>query len=267
MKWLLVLPGIAITLGAATVAFLFEFKHFYEFLLLGMLIVLIPFFPKEVFSAKRLLKAWALFFLVGIVVDLLLGLLIMKGWYYNYSAFWEYALLYVWAYPAGGLVLVLSYLLSKKLFNIRIREDQRFDIRIFWACSALLGIASLALIFAKDLFLFGARNYLFGTTVICFFIALSAPMAQLVGRNSWVREAVLNPLPILLATCTSTLVNLLLHELPNVAARQWMYVVTTGTFLDSPLLGVPLMLWLWWPFLTVGAVTIYYRTAKTSRAL
>ena len=169
----------------------------------------------------------------------------------------------MWAYPAGGLVLVLSYMLSKKLLNVRVREDRHIDTRILWILSALFGAITLTLLFMKDLFLFGEWNYLFGTNIICFLIMLSAPIAELIGRNSWVREVIASPIPILCATGISTFVNLLVHEIPNLPARQWVYVVNTGTFLDSPVLGVPLMLWLWWPFLTIGAVTIFYRTAKT----
>lgn len=68
-----------------------------------------------------------------------------------------------------------------------------------------------------------------------------------------------NPTPVFLATVIATYVHALLHELPNVYARQWVYVVETGTFLDTLLLGVPIMLWLLWPLLTIGSVTIFYR--------
>ncbi len=265
MKIASILFGIVIAAAATWSAFVFEYKHFYDFLLVGLLCILLPFMQSGTFTVKRIAKMWVLFFLTGIVVDLLLVLLITKGWYYNYSALWEYVVLYIWVYPAGGLVLVASYLEVKKLFRGREVSPPHIPIWILWALFLPFAVASIALIFLQDALPFGVWSYSCITAVFLAFTLLSGLIAEIIERDSYIHGLAANPIPVLFATAVTTYINTLVHEYPNVYAKQWVYVVDTGTFLDSLLLGIPVMLWLLWPFLTMGALTIFYRTSNLKK--
>jgi len=55
------------------------------------------------------LSLYSLFFLGGIIADLLLGISVTKLWYYNYHYYFEYIPLYFLIYPLGGIVMVQTF--------------------------------------------------------------------------------------------------------------------------------------------------------------
>ncbi len=111
--------GFTIVTWSCVAAVFWHYNHFYGYLLLGLLLILIPFVPPAAFTMRRTVRLYILYICAALVIDLLLGLTVTKIWYYSYTSALEYAILYVWIYPAGGFVLAIPYILGWKYFGVR----------------------------------------------------------------------------------------------------------------------------------------------------
>ncbi len=265
---ILVTSGALILIGSCFAAVVWHYNHFYEFTLLGLLLILVPFVPKDAFTQKRIINLYLWYICAALVVDLLLSLIITKVWYYHYTSIVEYAVLYVWIYPAGGFVLTIPYLIGRKYFDIQ-SSGFVIDKRIFQAIFTLFLAATIILILIKGQILFAVWGPIFLIVSILALCALSSLRSELRGRPSYVRDLIVSPGHTLLVTTLATLPNLIIHEYPNVYAHQWTYILNTGSAMDILLLGIPLLVWVAWPLLVVGSVSIYYQTEpqKTHAAI
>lgn len=256
---------MATILGALLLAwslylgFVEHFSHFYELTLLGLLFILMP------WITHRLTFGIALkFYLACVVVALLGDLGIVLGlthlWHYTYTHFWEYALLYLFIYPAGGFVMLASYLIVKPYFLPKI--NKRINFEIFFICLAVLvGGAVLVELPLRDALSETLWNLLFTGTIA---VALGIPAAlysEKLYRASFLRDLLSNPVGCVLATIVATYPNFFLHEFPNIYARQWVYTIPPETFADAMISAIPLFIWLTWPFLTIISVSLFYAVA------
>lgn len=251
MKATLVIAGLAIFLLSLYSAFVLNFKHFYEFELLGLLLLLYPLVPSTTFGAFRQISyLYANFVFAGFVVDYIIGQQLTGMWSYTYTATWEYALLYLWIYPAGGFVLLQSYLIGKRM--ARAGQEKSLSIQTLYALCLASIFVLVGLWFSEGLlpYIWWAGS-LVGILALLGCITVDL-LSEWLGGQSYARDLVSNPVSIGLVTIVATYLNLLIHEVPNVYARQW-------TYLSDPqaLLGIPLVVWLLWPLLLIGPVVLY----------
>ncbi len=248
--------GLTLIAVASYAGIVFEFKHFYEFLLVGILCILSAIHSLSNLTMKQHIRLYAYFFAAGLIVDLLLGLYITKLWYYNYSFFYEYVLLYTIVYPLGGYVMVWSFLsLKKRIPLISVNRSVSSKVRLFIIVGSII---TTALVYqSKAYFASGQWAFLFaGVITVCMILFCSALWFKNI-KNTYFGYLLLNPKKMILITVLVVYGNMFLHELPNVVATQWVYTVTTHTILDNLLLGIPLGLWVLWPSLLIGPMVIY----------
>ena len=262
MRTALVAVGIFVVLYSLYLALAETYNHFYEVTLLGLLFVLLPYVYQKLTPAITF-KFYLACVIVAILGDLFIVLGFTHLWYYTYAHLWEYALLYLFIYPAGGFVMLASYLLVKPYFLPR--TDRRIDFRIFFiSLSIVVGAAAVIELFFRDTFPQPLWNLLFTATMA---LSLGLPVAiyseKLYGA-SFLRDLISNPVGCLLATCIATYPNFVLHEFPNIIARQWVYTIPAGTFVDTMMLGIPLLIWLTWSFLTIISVSFFYLFASNN---
>lgn len=249
--------GSAISLVSLLLAFGWSFDHFYELLLLGLLLLLSPFVPSGAFTRRAVSKAYVLFFVAGVVVDLVLGIWIAGLWHYSYTHIAEYVLLYVWVYPAGGFVLVQSYLIALRYLPhtiaVHVAPQTRVILALLGIAASALSIALIPAAFRGD----GIETVLFFMSAVAALCAFGSFVTELRGRPSYARDILERPLPVASAILFATMINLVVHEFPNLFAGQWVYTVHTDTVLDTAIIGIPLGIWILWPFLTMGSMTLY----------
>ncbi len=246
--------GIVLVSIASALAFVWHYHHFYELMLAGLLLIFGPFVPKGTFSKRRIVKLYLVFILAALTVDLLLGLAITKAWYYTYSGIFEYVILYAWTYPAGGFVMVQSYIIAYTLFTRDSSHDHPINARIFWAVLAFFAAATFTILLSKKYLAPSLWGVLFGASAVLTLCSATALRCEIRGKRSYLRDIISHPRAMFVGTFLATFANLLIHEYPNVYAREWVYRS------DILILGIPLFIWLAWPLLTIGSVSLFYKT-------
>ena len=257
--------GVVIVAAASISAIVWEYKHFYEFSLLGLVLLLAPSVPAGAFSGKRIARLYVLFFGAGLVVDLLLGITITQSWYYNYSSVFEYIVLYTWIYPLGGFVMAQSYLVARRVFKASSTHEKHIDLKVFWIAFSIPAAVTIGSLIFKDQLIFSQWSPIMAVSAALMLCAAAALRSELRGKRSYLRDLISAPWQTVLATLLATYINLPIHEYPNVYAREWVYVPATGTFLDSHIIGIAVLYWLMWPLLVVGSMSLYYRTEDAKK--
>lgn len=257
MKATLVVAGLAIFLSSLYSAFVLHFNHFYELMLLGLVCILLPATPEDVKSPRFIVYLYANFALAGFFIDYIVGQQLTGLWSYTYTTAFEYVLLYLWIYPAGGYVMLQSYLIGVRLTKAGVgRRD--IPLRVFhFFCVVLLAAAAISWLCRDSVsyMTWVGALFFFGTLLLC---AVVACISESRGGRSYFRDLFAEPATILPVTLAATYANLLVHELPNVYARQWTYLTDPHALLGATMLGVPLAVWFLWPLLLIGPVSLYY---------
>ena len=191
----------------------------------------------------------ALFF-AGLVATAYIGDtfgLTIHLWFYPYyhgaGLLWVYFVLY----PFGGLaVLELVYALGA-LLNERLTFREQPLTRYHHIVDTGEDILFL---FLSLLILLGAVGepvtFSFVVAVTCIWYALVLLKLRLHLKNPGHYTFVL---------LLGTLLSLLLHEIPNASAREWVY--WSGPFLGSTFLGLPLFVFLGWYALTLVPLRLW----------
>src|SRR5262245_39643056 len=81
--------GAILILLALYLAVAHHYKHFFEMLASGMVIMLGGILGNS-FSLRTYLVCFSVFASLGLFGDLLFGLSVVKAWYYNFNYGWEY---------------------------------------------------------------------------------------------------------------------------------------------------------------------------------
>ncbi|TSC85653.1 MAG: hypothetical protein G01um10148_1039 [Parcubacteria group bacterium Gr01-1014_8] len=261
MTKVLVAAGGFITLLSLSLAYSFHYNHFFEFLLLGLLLLLIPTISAELRSRGKIILLYVVFLMGGLAVEFS-GLRLAHAWHYNYDSLVEYILLFAWAYPAGGFIIVLSYLYGRKVFGAKetpateVRQNPVRIAKVICIASTILTLYFFANLHSRFSIVLGSYSFLL---VVC---AMLSIISERRSHSSFVRDFLQNWRATLVAALSATYVFMLIQELPNIAAKQWAYTWQTSTILDSLFLGIPLATWLLWPFLVFGTVAVLYATRK-----
>ncbi len=254
--------GIGLLSASVILAFAFEFKHFYELLLLGQLLILLP-LAKPQLSLRFLIILYASFTALGLFADFILALNLTNLWRYHYTALWEYFLLYLLIYPVAGFVMLFSYWAARDRLNFKSltstsKKSQLLSLQVTGLLSFLAIISFFWLLLFGDTLNQALVNTLFFIFVAIFgFFAVSF-LTELRNSPSLVRHFLENPFKIGLAVFAVTYLNLILHEYPNLFAGQWQYFILTNTFLDNRLLSLPFIIWLAWPALLLAPLSTCY---------
>ncbi|MCK4891397.1 MAG: hypothetical protein KAS78_01895, partial [Candidatus Pacebacteria bacterium] len=129
------------------------YNHFYEFTLIGLFFIL--YYPiSKLLNKKIYLSLYSLFFLGGIIADLLLGVLVTELWYYNYHHYFEYIPLYFLIYPLGGIVMVQTFILFRTFLQTKQtkQEINKIDARILKILFFITLIFSSLIIFFDSMY-------------------------------------------------------------------------------------------------------------------
>ena len=268
MKSFTTIFGVVLVLFSFYMAWGTHSIHSYEITLLGLAFVLLSQLPKKMMDKKTAVRLYFAFVIAGFVVDFLVGLSITQVWYYTYTSWIEYVLLYLYIYPAGGFVMVWSYLLG--LHWLRLDTTTASVSRPLLILGAVVfGVLGVMILMMTDIIPLHWPILFFWSSLIAG-IFLVMWLSELRHRESYARDIIATPFRILFVTLVATYLNALIHELPNVAAPAWVYVIHTNTFLDAFFLGVPYMVWAGWLLLLIGPVSLLYvvksRTTPTSLA-
>ncbi|MEK6885465.1 MAG: hypothetical protein AABX17_00705 [Nanoarchaeota archaeon] len=253
-KYLMTLIGILVVSISLFLAIFLKYNHFYEFLLIGLILILYPLTAKLFSKKNYLILYFLLFFIGGLLGDLIFGVLLGKVWFYNYSSTIEYILVYFLIYPLGGLVMIQSFLFFIR--NKELKKDRMIDNRILLFLSILSLILCLFFIASKIIY---NTPYSGFWLVGLFWIFISIYPNYLSEKKkgiSYIRILLSNPKIIIVATIVSTYINAFLHEYPNLYANQWVY--QNLIFPEVVFLGIPIVVLIGWLALSLFPVSLYY---------
>lgn len=239
-------------------AFSLGFNHFYEFLLIGLFFILLPFTLRHFHSFRLFLVLYLSIIILGLFIDLLIGLSLFKLWYYSYSKLFEYLLLYTLVYPLGGIVMLQSFLLGKSFIKTKKTSgvnNLKTGLLISSIILLMIGIFSAV---SKAYFVFSTWAVILAVLIVLFVIISINTVSEMINNQSYIRKLINSPVNIILVTLIATYVNAFIHEYPNIFAGQWVYTAYINPFLNTPILGIPLLVLLVWPTLMIFSISIYY---------
>lgn len=252
---LVIFAGSALCIYAFYLAFVVRFNHFYEFLLIGLVLVLYPLVPTSRMPGRLYGFLYGIFFLGGLIADLLLGLTVANLWYYTYSTVFEYLTLYLLIYPLGGIVmvqtfLILEYMLVQKPGSaFSPRKPVKMFMFFFFGLVVFLVFAETVV----DLAFFGFWLYFAVTFTVLFLVNY---MSERLSGDSFVRRVAKNPGRYALVVFAAAYTQAFIHEFPNVFAEQWVY---QGWPFPVGVFSIPVVVFfLGWFALTVIPVSVYY---------
>ena len=256
----LISAGALITLLSLVLAYVFHYNHFFEFLIAGLLLMLIPTAPVELRSHRKIILFGISFLAGGLAIEFF-GQSLVHMWHYNYNSLIEHVLLYAWGYPASGFILVLSYLYAQKVIGKKIpttvvRQNPVRIATVICIVSTILAVFFFSNFHSRLFIVLGLYSFMLASC------ALLSIISERRFDRSLIRDFLQNWRATLVATLLATYVFMLAQELPNIAAGQWAYSWQTGPVLDALYLGIPLATWLLWPFLTLCTVALHYTTRR-----
>ncbi len=255
---IILFTGVSIFLFSLYLAFHRFYNHFYEFTLTGLFLILLSFDFFKTITLKEYSLMYRIFFVGGLIGDLFLGQIITKLWFYTYSNYLEYLSLYLLIYPLGGIIMVQTYIFLKELL-FKIKSNSKTNYRylkgLFYISFFLFLII---LIFRKDIPYFGFCLFSFSSLVAFFWFNYKA---QKLYNLSYLGELFNKPLSVVFITFLTAYLQGLVHESPNVFARQWVY--QNFPLGNMTFLGInPTVFFIGWIILTVVPVSGYYRLVK-----
>jgi hypothetical protein len=184
----------------------------------------------------------------------LLGLAITKLWHYNYTSYLEYIPLYLLIYPLGGIVLVQTFLVFKHRFMKNLRLSRKKYAGIFMIFGLVFLVASLLIIFLSFRLPYFGVFLFFSLTVLAFFIFNF--LAEHFG-TSYLKILIEKPFSCMFITLLTAYIHCLIHEVPNIFARQWVY--QNFPFQNITVFNIPVFVFfVGWAFLAAVPVSTYF---------
>ena len=252
--WLGTFGGVLV-LAAIWLAVSYEFKHFYEALVVGLAVLQGAALGAAV-SRRTYLISFAVFLLLGLFGDLFGGVFLTRLWHYNYAHAWEYLPLYLIVYPVAGIVMFQSYALVRRLFTAKweptAKPAGKRQLVVLILATALLLLLTIWWMIADSVALL-SFNIAYITLL---FAALFAYIARLQGKSSLVDDLRENPVAVGASLLAATYLNLLLHELPNTKAWEWVY--SGVPWQGVQLLHIPIAVFPGWIALAVLPAAFLY---------
>jgi hypothetical protein len=243
-------------------AFILNYNHFYEFLLIGIYLILKIFVSEKNINKSIYIKLYIIGLILGIIGDLILGIYISELWYYTYSQIWEYILLYLLIYPFGGIVLIQSYFILKqrtKFKNNKVNLKLK-TIKILNAIFIIITLILSIIIYLLDIRYIQLIH--FGILSLVFFFTFTYYSEKKI-KKSFLRDILENPKQVIVISSIVTYLNAIIHEYPNTIAKQWIY--TNIPFQNITILDVPAILILcgWFILLYIPMASYYlFKTSK-----
>jgi hypothetical protein len=250
-----VVVGLLFILLSLFLAYGTRSGHFYEVMLLGLALLLWP-MSKSVITLKVIWKMLIMFFFAGLFGDLLIGRLGFELWRYDLS-WWGEILLYSFIYPFGGLVMAQSYVvlakvLNRDYFSCPLKISKKYVLKNLLMSlvmpGSLLAIGILLTINQEmdAIFVIGCVIISLLTVIGVGVINYCLNMKQRLGFVDYLLS---KPIVTCVAILSSTIINVLLHELPNLVANQWAYNPQIFGHID--IFGLPLTMFFGWIVLAV----------------
>lgn len=255
MKIIIFFLGLSIFLFSFLLAFNYNYNHFYEFTLVGLFLILYPLRKKNL-SRKTFIILYAIYFLLGIVIDLLGQLL--GFWHYTYHNLFEYLFLYLLIYPLGAFVILQSYFLADERIRLGAHKKRNVSIPILWFLSFVGLVIFLITSSLINRIFFSSWAIFFGLSLAIFAGISTNLFLEIFFRRSYVRDLMEFFPKTVIVTLIATYVNAFIHEYPNTFAPEWIYTIHTYTFLDNLFLRIPILVWLGWPILTISSLIPLY---------
>jgi len=195
--------------------------------------------------------------IAALFFDYFVELHIAHLWYYSYTAPWEYAVLYFFIYPAGTIVMIASYLIGRSYF---LKNQKIFQVpeSVYWLFVVLAVAMLICGLLVPATTPHAAKAMLLTLAAVLMVWVPAQVFAERWHGVSYIHDLIGNPTKCLALTGLATYLNMILHEYPNTYAHEWTYAIHTGTFLDTPILGIALLVWLGWPALVIAPVSFYY---------
>jgi hypothetical protein len=266
-KYLSLYVGFALVVASTLLARFAHFRHFYEFLLPGIFLVLRALLgariPKQIY-----VHLYVIFIVAGLIGDLIMGIDITKLWHYNYSSIGDYIVLYAMSYPLAGIVMVQSYVLIKRRF-LKIRDIKSkhplVGIKQYWVLIACLAIV-LALISGAAT-THPTPALLSSFYLVASFIAflLLSVISQAHGHMTVIEDLHHHPIKIVLGLLLAIYINAFIQEVPNTYAKEWVY--TNYPLSSIHIVGIPLIMLIGWPVLLFVPVAAYYYIRPNPRVI
>ncbi|UCD04055.1 MAG: hypothetical protein JSW73_00180 [Candidatus Woesearchaeota archaeon] len=252
--------GLFLLITSIYLAIRLKYNHFYEIMLVGLVLILYP-VTKKYFDSKTILKLYFTFLiLAGLLGDFVFGIIIGEVWYYNYSMVSEYILLYFLIYPVGGFVMIMSFLLFLGNSQLKNKRKVKFLNEILLTLSSSFIFLVVIFAYLKHTSSFEYSGF-FSFVFICLFLCIVFNyIPERKGKPSYLRILLNNPKKFIFATLLATYINALIHEYPNVFAQQWVY--QNILFGDIKLIGIPVIVLVGWLVLTILPVSAYYAIKK-----
>ncbi len=245
---------------ATSIYLAFSGRAFYFLLLLGLTLVLgsahSVITRQRVLLSRQGLLVYVAFAAAGILFDLLFGVWLTGLWSYPNYGVKDYIWLYIAVYPLGGFVMIYTLLVGQTCWGHRIGNvmDGNVAPQPVVAPVLLTGASITAVGVAV---LTGPwRPVLLLTTLVLGALLLSVAIARALGGGLVLDRIALRPWPLSMIVVSGSLVQGLVHEIPNVWASEWIY---QGWPLGHvQIFGVPLLvLILGWPALMLVPAVIW----------
>lgn len=249
------LLGLLILDLSILLAFAFQYRHYYELLVLGLFLILYALDAKFLFLPTYI-RLYKQFVKAGIILDLFLGIILTNLWHYTFTSIWEYLPLYLVAYPLAGLVMVQTFALFSRLL-LRGKRETYFMRDAGYRRAGYILNACVLLSAAGILATWGGRLFLltFFVAVILRALLLLAYATHLHRRKNLLDKLHAHPFLITVVLVLTIYINAFIQELPNVTAKEWIY--TNLPLTQASLGGLPVIVLLGWPFLALYPASAY----------
>lgn len=233
-----------------------KFAHFYEFMILGLFLVFYSALQGSI-SKRTYLKLYFLFLGGGMLADLILGILVTKLWYYNYTSFIEYLPLYLLIYPGGGIVLIQSFIFCKHHVLKERNPRPKLNASVLRNLAIFFMLASILLVILEFFYVLKYFGFIFYSSLTLLAFFLFNYFSQRWKKISYFGLFFNRPLPYVMITLTTAFLNALLHEVPNTFAHQWVY--QNFPFGNMQVFGITsTVFFLGWAALVMIPISAYY---------
>ncbi|MBM3234255.1 hypothetical protein FJZ19_04140 [Candidatus Pacearchaeota archaeon] len=245
-----IVAGILLLIVSYILAIIYHYNKFYTILLLGLFFILKPMYKiinkREFLSLKNFFKVYLAFFMLGIVADLIFGIWITKLWFYPDYNLINYIILYFFIYPFGGFIVIYSFALIESLAGKKPRERKK-DYFLALNFSKILFFLGMVFLIIAILF---ANSYK-GFLIYVFFGLMGYGLTNYVTlkykKDDLLERILTKTSKYVLLIAIVAYTQGIIHEFPNVFAREWIY--QNFPLNNLTLLGIPIMVllfcWLW----------------------
>jgi len=250
MRLPILISGFIVFIISMFLAFFLKYNHFYEFMLVGLFLIL--FYLAKSLNKKIYFKLYTIFIFLGLMVEFVIQF-IAKLWYYSYSSYLEYTLLIFLAYPLGGIVMVQTFVFFRDIF-IKKHDKKKINIQILKILGLIFLIITLLTV------VFELRYGLLYSGFVSFFTATLAAFFYINYKSkqtSYLKCLIEKPASYIFITLLASYVNAIIHEFPNTFARQWAY--QNFPLNHIMILNIPVVVFfIGWIGLTIIPVSVYF---------